>query len=79
MPDDKLEEAAQSYLNEMLTTSPLGLRLTKECLNMSVDAPSLEAAVAMEDRNQILCSQTIDVAEGMRAFLEKREPQYKDR
>ncbi len=79
VPDDKLEEAAQSYLNEMLTTSPLGLRLTKECLNMSVDAPSLEAAVAMEDRNQILCSQTIDVAEGMRAFLEKREPQYKDR
>jgi enoyl-CoA hydratase len=46
---------------------------------MSVDAGSLEAAIAMEDRNQILCAQTQDFPEGMRAFLEKRKPQYKDR
>jgi enoyl-CoA hydratase len=76
VPDDKLTDAAKVYLEEMLTTSPLGLKLTKECLNMSVDAGSLEAAVAMEDRNQILCSQTNDVREGMRAFLEKRKPVY---
>ncbi len=76
VPDDKLPEAAKPYLDEMLTTSPLGLRLTKECLNFSIDAPSLEAAVAMEDRNQILCSQTNDVREGMTAFLEKRKPVY---
>jgi enoyl-CoA hydratase len=76
VPDEKLSEAARPYLDEMLSTSPLGLRLTKECLNMSIDAPSLEAAIAMEDRNQILCSQTSDVREGMRAFLEKRKPVY---
>lgn len=77
--DSKLEEAARPYLDEMLTTSPLGLRMTKECLNMSVDAGSLEAAVAMEDRNQILCAQTSDFGEGIRAFLEKRRPVYQDR
>jgi enoyl-CoA hydratase len=76
VPDDKLTDAAKVYLEEMLTTAPLGLRLTKECLNMSVDAGSLEAAIAMEDRNQILCSQTNDMREGMRAFLEKRKPVY---
>ena len=76
VPDEKLADAARPYLDEMLTTSPLGLRLTKECLNMSVDAPSLESAIAMEDRNQILCAQTNDVREGMRAFLEKRKPVY---
>ena len=76
VPDDKLTDAARSYLDEMMTTSPLGLRLTKECLNMSVDAGSLEAAVAMEDRNQILCTQTDDMREGVRAFLEKRPPVY---
>jgi len=76
VPDAKLADAARPYIEEMLTTSPLGLRLTKECLNMSTDAPSLEAAVAMEDRNQILCSQTNDVREGMLAFLEKRKPVY---
>ena len=79
VPDDKMEEAAATYIDEMLTTSPLGLRMTKECLNMSVDAGSLEAAVAMEDRNQILCAQTGDFNEGVRAFLEKRRPAYQDR
>lgn len=79
VPDARLEEAARPYLDEMLTTSPLGLRMTKECLNMSVDAPSLESAIAMEDRNQILCAQTADFPEGIRAFLEKRRPAYQDR
>ena len=41
-----------------------------------IDAPGLEAAINMEDRNQILCSQTNDVREGMTAFLEKRKPNY---
>jgi enoyl-CoA hydratase len=76
VPDGDLESAASPYIEEMITTAPLGLRLTKECLNMSVDAPGLEAAINMEDRNQILCSQTNDVREGMTAFLEKRKPNY---
>ncbi|PKQ05246.1 MAG: enoyl-CoA hydratase [Alphaproteobacteria bacterium HGW-Alphaproteobacteria-12] len=76
VPDEKLEAAAQPYIDDMLTTSPLGLRLTKECLNMSVDAGSLEAAIAMEDRNQILCAQTKDFREGISAFLGKRAPDY---
>ena len=63
-------------LKEMLTTSPMGLRLTKEGLNMAVDANSLESAMAIENRNQILCSRTEDAKEGMRAFIEKRDPVY---
>jgi len=76
VPDDELEEAARPYIEEMLATSPIGLRLTKECLNMSVDAGSLEAAIAMEDRNQILCAQTNDMKEGIAAFLQKRKPEF---
>jgi enoyl-CoA hydratase len=78
VPDAELEKAAQELAADMLRNSPLGLALTKDCLNFSVDAPSLEAAVAMEDRNQILASQSGDVAEGMRAFLEKRPPRWRD-
>lgn len=78
VPDDQLEAAVQPYLDEMLTTSPMGLRLTKEGLNMAIDAPGLEAAMAIENRNQVLCSRTQDASEGMRAFLEKRAPVYKD-
>ena len=79
VPDDKLVERARPMVETMLGASPLGLRLTKECLNMSVDAGSLEAAVAMEDRNQILASQDGDFAEGVAAFLQKRPPQYAKR
>jgi enoyl-CoA hydratase/carnithine racemase len=73
VPDAKLEEAALPYIDEMLSATPIGLRLTKECLNMSIDAGSLEAAIAMEDRNQILASQSGDFRERVKQFLEKRQ------
>ncbi len=79
VPDAGLNDAAQAYLKDMLTTSPMGLRLTKEGLNMAIDAGSLEAAMAIENRNQILCSRTEDAKEGMRAFVEKRDPVYTGR
>lgn len=76
--DDSLEKAAESYIDDLLATSPLGLRLSKECLNMNIDAPSLESAIAMEDRNQILCAQTEDFKTAIMAFLTKQKPEYKN-
>jgi enoyl-CoA hydratase/carnithine racemase len=76
VPDAELQNAAQSYINDMLTTSPMGLRLTKEGLIVSIDAAGLEAVMAVENRNQVLCSRTRDAKEGMQAFLEKRAPNY---
>jgi enoyl-CoA hydratase/carnithine racemase len=54
----------------------MGLRMTKEGLAVAVDAASLEAAIAFENRNQALTSSSSNFAEGMRAFLEKRRPEY---
>ena len=73
---EALEAEARELVGEMLRTTPLGLRLTKEALNHAIDANGLEAAIAMEDRNQILCAQGEDFGEGVRAFLEKRPPDY---
>ena len=73
---DALETEAQGFAADMLNATPLGLRLTKEALNHAIDANGLEAVIAMEDRNQILCAQDGDFAEGVRAFLEKRPPSY---
>jgi enoyl-CoA hydratase/carnithine racemase len=77
VPPELLDAEAQTLVDEMLLTTPLGLRLTKECLNHAIDAQGLEAAIAMEDRNQILCAGSGDFAEGVTAFLEKRKPRYK--
>lgn len=78
VPDAELVAAAQAMANDMLRNSPVGLRLTKECLNASLDAGSLEQVIAMEDRNQILCTRTKDFYEGVSAFLQKRTPTYSD-
>jgi enoyl-CoA hydratase len=78
VPDAELETEARKLVDEMLATSPLGLRLTKECLAASIDAGSLDQVIAMEDRNQILCAQTKDFREGVSAFLGKRPPKYAD-
>jgi len=75
----ELDAAAGKLAQEMTETSPLGLRLTKECLAMSVDAGSLEQAIFMEDRNQTLCVGAGYIAEGARAFVEKRKPRFADR
>lgn len=74
--EDGLDAAVAPYLDAMMTASPVGLRLSKECLNISVDAGSIEAVIAMEDRNQVLCSRSDDFKEGISAFLEKRKPVY---
>ena len=79
VPDAELAQAAQALADDMLRNSPLGLRLTKECLNVSLDAGGLEQVIAMEDRNQILCTRTDDFREGVTAFLQKRAPQFTDR
>jgi len=78
VPDDKLVETGRALAEDMLKLTPLGLRLTKEGVHMAIDAPNLEAAVAMEDRQQILCAGGNDFREGISAFLEKREPRYAD-
>jgi enoyl-CoA hydratase/carnithine racemase len=77
--DDALEAAGQNLVDEMLRTSPIGLRMTKEGLGYAIDAPSLEAAIAMENRNQLMCAASDDFKEGLAAFLERRPPVYQGR
>jgi enoyl-CoA hydratase/carnithine racemase len=74
----ELAAAGKEVAEEILRNAPLGVRLTKECLNASLDAGSLEAVIALEDRQQILAAQTGDWREGMAAFLEKRKARCTD-
>jgi enoyl-CoA hydratase len=78
VPDAELDDAARDMARRMLRNSPLALRLTKDCLKANIDAGSLESAIAMEDRNQVLTATSADFREGISAFLEKREPKFRD-
>lgn len=76
VPDDELEAAAQEYIDDMLATTPMGLRLTKDGLNMAIDSPSLEHAMAIENRQQLLVGRSEDFREAVRAHMEKRKPVF---
>ena len=58
--------------------APFGTWMTKETMWETIDAPSLRHAIDMENRTQIMCSATGDVAEATRAFGEKRPPRWSD-
>jgi len=51
---DKLYETAMEYAKIMMTKNHMALRLTKEAINMNLDACGMEQALNMEDRNQTL-------------------------
>ena len=76
--EQELATTAEQYVADLLATSPMGLRLTKDGLNFSVDAPSLDAAMALEDRQQALVAGSADAREAINAFLEKRAPIWKN-
>lgn len=72
-------DRALALAREMAANSPFGLRLTKQGLELAIDAPSLEAAVAIENRNQVLASRTEDMGEAVAAFLAKRPAEFQNR
>ncbi|MGH8014244.1 MAG: enoyl-CoA hydratase/isomerase family protein [Candidatus Binataceae bacterium] len=76
VPESELETAAGKLAREMAELSPLGLTMTKEGVWANLDAGSLEAALELENRTQTLCVQAGYLAEGARAFNEKRKPRF---
>ncbi len=72
---DLLAEA-RTLAQEMSRNSPFGIELTKEGLRLAVDAPSLEAAIAIENRNQVLAARTADMKSAVDAFVAKTTPTF---
>jgi enoyl-CoA hydratase/carnithine racemase len=78
VPAEKLLDAGLALAEDMLKAAPMGLRMTKEAINAEIDAPSLEAALAIEDRQQVILIDTDDHREAVKAFREKRTPAFRD-
>ena len=79
LPPEELVPAGMAIAAEWIRrSSPMGLRLSKEVLNETVTGISLENALKLENRNQILAGQTADSAEARSAWTEKRDPVWRD-
>jgi enoyl-CoA hydratase len=60
----------------MCAFSPFGLALTKDTMWASLEVGSLQTAVDLENRTQLLAGHTGNLAEATAAFKEKRPPVY---
>jgi enoyl-CoA hydratase len=73
---DKLLTAAVELAEEMLKKSPIGLRMTKKAINLSLDSPSLDTIIQFENSSQVITFSSKDMNEASSAFFEKRDPKY---
>ena len=74
VPDGDLLSTAMDIAATICGYSPFAVTMTKEVMWANVDAPSLDNAIHLENRTQILASTSGAVAEAARAFVEKRPP-----
>lgn len=79
VPADELMDVALAKAREILRNPPFSVELTKQGMWLALEQPSFHAAVELENRQQILTAMTEDRAEATAAFLEKRDPSYKNR
>ena len=78
LPDDELLPVCLDVAEAMTRFSPYGLTMTKDVLWANLEVASLEAAVELEDRNQLMLGFTENLPEAIRAFDAGRDPRYTD-
>jgi enoyl-CoA hydratase len=76
VPPDALMDEAEKILREIMAMGPLAIRLSIEAVDRGFDQ-SLDDGFLVEANNFGLLAATRDMKEGMAAFLEKREPEFK--
>jgi enoyl-CoA hydratase len=69
-------EEAKRVAREIAAKSPVGVRLAKEAVNQAFETP-LAAGLDAERKAFHLALSSEDAQEGMKAFLEKRKPDFK--
>ena len=76
--DDELDRLVDELVHRLSAGPPLALAATKKAVNAATLA-GLHDALERERLAQVVLLRTDDVAEGMRAFTERRRPRFRGR
>lgn len=76
VPRAKVVAEAERIAGRIAGRGPLAIQFAKEAISRGIDMP-LEQALRYETDLTVILQTTEDRAEGVRAFLEKREPKFK--
>jgi enoyl-CoA hydratase len=72
--DDELVDGSMELARTIASYTATGLRMTKEVMWANLDASSLDACLALENRNQDLAGRTEEVQAYMRAYRTRFGP-----
>ncbi|MCW2851651.1 MAG: paaG 3 [Nocardioides sp.] len=75
-PDEDFPALVETLVRRLAAGPPLALAATKRAINAAT-LSQLEPALERERTGQSLLMRTADVAEGMRAFAERRKPVFR--
>jgi len=78
VPDEELDVAVADWAAKLASSSPVIMRLGKEAMRRQMDMP-LDDALDYLRAQLTLAQSTEDIVEGVTAFFEKREPEWKGR
>jgi enoyl-CoA hydratase/carnithine racemase len=78
VPDNELMKAATELARKIAQGPPISIKLIKSAFSRDI-TKDLPAKMDFESYANFICQQTEDNKEGIRAFLEKRPPQFKGR
>lgn len=76
VPDGEELDAAVEMARQIARNSPFGVWMTKQVLRRNSDSQSLESAIELENRTQVLAVGTSDLTEALAAFRERRAPNF---
>jgi len=82
VPADQLMDSARAFARELLCAAPLSLAAVKEVVHRTEGLTFEESCAALRTKSWpafMKMIESTDAREGAKAFVEKREPSWKDR